>query len=682
MLAEPVISDAEYDRLMRRLIELETAHAELITPDSPTQRVGAAPIEAFGVVEHSTPMLSLANAFNEEEFLAWYKRAQNLLEVYRFDMVCELKIDGISVALRYENDRFAVGATRGDGFRGEDITQNLRTVRSVPLTLRKVAPPRLEARGEAFIPLAGFEKLNAERTKEGLPLFANPRNAAAGSLRQLDPRITAKRPLDVFIWALGPTETRVPPTHWECMQYLKDLGFKTNPSAKLVHNADDVLAYYREWSEERERLAYEADGIVVKVNSFRYHEILGTVAHEPRWAIAWKFPPHEGTTRLRDIDVNVGRTGVLTPVAHLEPVNIGGVTITHATLHNEDYVRSKDIRKGDYVVVRRAGDVIPQVVAPIPARRTGEEEEFQMPKQCPVCGGEVVRPEGEAAARCTNAACPAQLFRLLQHFVSRGAMDIEGIGEKMSEALLTGSVRSIVSIRGPSAWSPRSLLHCPRKHTKRQLWVANPRRGLLLGPVFAATDARKVGQAFWRARSHALPRLTQSFGHYLLTSGLVRDVADLYYLTPEQLLPLERMGEKSATKILANIQQSKGRPLARLIFALGIPNVGSVTAQDLAECFRSLDALMKASVEELEEVRGIGPKIAESITAWARQERNQQVIEKLRKAGVEMAAPPRAPAARALTTPRSGQRITLAPWRSATLAVSSVEPLSTTTISF
>jgi len=559
VLDSPEISDAEYDELMRELKQLEEAHPELITPDSPTQRVGAAPVEAFGVVDHPQPLLSLANAFSDEELDAWYRRASNLLGSRKTDFVCELKIDGLAVALTYVNGLLEVGATRGDGYRGENITQNLRTVKSIPLSVPKEAPPRFEVRGEVYLPKVGFKKLNEERAKEGLPLFANPRNAAAGSVRQLDSRITAQRPLDIFVYGLGWAEGKaVPETHWEIMQYLKSLGFKINPNIALCRTIDEVKNYYAKWVENQDELPYEADGVVVKINSIPFQIELGFVGREPRWAAAYKFPAVQGTTRLLDIGINVGRTGSLNPYAILEPVQVGGVTIKHAALHNEEDIHRKDIRIGDWVVIQRAGEVIPEIVEPIVSRRTGKEKIFHMPRTCPVCGAEVIKPEDEAMHRCTNAACPAQALERIKHFVSRGAMDIEGIGEKMSQALF---------------------------------------------------DA-----------------------------GLIKDVGDLYYLTRDKLLSLERMAEKSVANILNSIERSKNRPLPRVIFALGIPNIGEETAELLTEHYTSLDDLARTMPEKLQEIPSIGPKIADSIVAFSRQRQNKRIIEKLRKAGVKLDA--------------------------------------------
>jgi DNA ligase, NAD-dependent len=580
VLDSPEISDAEYDKLMRELKELETAYPEFITSDSPTQRIGAPPVETFRVVEHPQPLLSLANAFSDEELSAWHKRASNLLGGRQFDLVCEPKIDGLAVALIYIDGLFVTGATRGDGYHGENITQNLKTVRSIPLSVSGETPPRFEVRGEVYLPKAGFKKLNEERAKEGLPLFANPRNAAAGSVRQLDSSITARRPLDIFVYGLGWAEgMAVPDTHWEIMQWLKSLGFKINPNIALYHTIDEAERCYRSWVENRESAPYEADGMVVKVNPIALQQELGNVAREPRWAIAYKFPAIQGVTHLLDIGINVGRTGRLNPYAILKPVQVGGVVIHHAALHNEEDIHRKDIRIGDWVTIQRAGEVIPEIVGPIVSRRSGFEKEFSMKDQtwviyrkrvgigaeekapdypvCPVCGAEAIKPEGEAMHRCTNAACPSQALEQIKHFVSRGAMDIDGVGEKLCQALF---------------------------------------------------DA-----------------------------GLVKDAADLYYLSSEQLLGLEKVAEKSASNVLKSIERSKNRPLNRVIFAMGILHVGEEYAELLAENFASIDELAKAGRDELLSIPSIGPKIADSILAFFRQEENKKFIEKLRGTGVRLA---------------------------------------------
>ncbi len=561
VLDSPEISDAEYDELMRELKRLEEEYPQFLTPDSPTQRVGAAPVEAFGVVEHPLPLLSLGNAFSQEELFAWYTRVSKLVAEQQFNFTCEHKIDGLAVAVTYVNGQLTTGATRGNGFRGENITPNLRTIRSIPLSVPKAAPPRFEVRGEVFLPKVGFDKLNQERASEGLPLFANPRNAAAGSVRQLDSRITAKRPLDIYIYMLGYAEGRAtPPTHWETMAYLKSLGFKVNPNNRLLTGIEQVSDFYNHWLEKREDLPYEADGIVVKVDSLDRQERLGNVGHEPRWAIAYKFPAIQGTTRLMDIGISIGRTGTLNPYAILEPVSVGGVTIKQAALHNEDDIRRKDIRIGDTVIVQRAGEVIPEVVGPIKSKRRGQEKIFTMLSRCPVCGAEVVKPEGEVMYYCSNVTCPAQIQERLEHFVSRGGMDIRGIGESLSATLLA--------------------------------------------------------------------------------EGLVKDVADLYYLKDkkEQLLSLERMAEQSVTNMLDAIEKSKETPLPRVIFALGIRHVGEEMAEILAKEFSSLDDLADASREKLMLIPTIGPKIAESIVAFFRQEENRRIIDRLRKAGVRLEA--------------------------------------------
>ena len=570
VLDSPEISDTEYDDLMRELKGLEEQHPQLLTPDSPTQRVGAAPVEAFGVVEHPLPMLSLGNAFSNDELQAWYTRTVKLVGHSQFDFVCEHKIDGLAVALTYVNGQLVTGATRGDGFRGENITQNLRTIRSIPLSVSGDAPRHFEVCGEVYISKTGFQKLNQERAEEGLPLFANPRNAAAGSVRQLDSRITARRPLDIYIYMLGYAEDpAVPPTHWETMEYLKSLDFKVNPNNRLLKDINQVDEFYQSWKEQRESLQYEADGIVVKINQLEFHEQLGDVGREPRWAIAYKFPAVQGTTRLADIGISVGRTGTLNPYAILEPVSVGGVTIKQAALHNVDDIRRKDIRIGDTVIIQRAGEVIPEVVGPITSKRSGAEKEFnlleRLPRNnkgepvCPSCmKNSVVKPEGEVMYYCANAACPAQAQQRIEHFASRGAMDIQGIGENLSATLLQ--------------------------------------------------------------------------------KGLIRNAADLYYLKDrkEELLELEKMADKSVDNILNAVEGSKERTLARIILGLGIKHVGAEMAEILANEFLSIDALEKASREDLMNIETIGPKIAESIIAFFQQEENRNIIQRLREAGVRL----------------------------------------------
>ena len=557
VLDQPEASDAEYDQLIQELSGLEERYPDLITPDSPTQRVGAAPAAGFAEVEHPVPLLSLGNAFNDEELQGWHRRATNLLDGATFDMVCELKMDGLAVALTYENGVLVHGATRGDGLRGEDVTQNLRTIRSIPLSVPRESPERFEVRGEVYFARSLFARLNEQRVAEGLPPFANPRNSAAGSLRQLDPRSTARRPLDIFIYGLGYAQgSAVPDNHWGTLEHLKSLGFKVNPHNVLCHSLEEVRDYYARWLEDKKGLDYDTDGVVVKVNPFAHQGSLGQVGREPRWAVAYKFPAAQAVTRLLNIGINVGRTGSLNPYAVLEPVNVGGVTVKTATLHNEDDIRRKDVRIGDWVVVERAGEVIPRVVVPIVGRRTGEEREFAMPELCPVCETAVVRSPDEAMTRCPNTACPAQFFELLKHFVSRGGMDIKGMGEKLCAALLN--------------------------------------------------------------------------------AGLVKDIADIYYLTKDDLVQLDRMADISASNVINAIEKSKERPLARVIFALGILHVGSEMADVLASHLRSIDRLSRATEEELVEFPSVGPKMAQSIAAYFRDRGNLDIVEKLRIAGVRM----------------------------------------------
>lgn len=561
VLNQPLISDAEYDKLFRELLELEQRYPELVTPDSPTQRVGAPPAEEFAPVEHAIPMLSLQNCFQDEELEAWADRVYRLLGGEPVEYVCEPKIDGLSVELVYVDGVFTVGSTRGDGRVGEDVTRNLRTIKQVPLRLFPVdgkVPRLLEVRGEVYMEKEAFWRLNAERERAGEPLFANPRNAAAGSLRQLDPNVTASRPLKVYFYALGRAEGINIRSQEELLTFLPRLGLPVNPIWKKCQTIEEVKDFYRELLARRPELPYEVDGVVVKVNDFAQREILGEVSRAPRWAIAYKFPAEEATTLVRDIVVQVGRTGVLTPVAILEPVEVSGATVSRATLHNEDEVRRKDVRIGDWVIVRRAGEVIPEVVKSIPERRTGAEREFRMPERCPACGGPVVRPAGEVAHRCENLSCPARIKESIRHFASRRAMDIEGLGEKLVDKLVE--------------------------------------------------------------------------------TGLVRRLSDIYRLKKEDLVNLERMGDKSAQNLLEQIERSKHAGLARLIFALGIRYVGEHLAEVLAEHFPSLEALSKADYDELIQIPGIGPRIAQSIVDFFKNEENRKLIQELKELGVRTEA--------------------------------------------
>ena len=575
VLNQPTISDAEYDRLFRRLQEIERAHPELDHPDSPTHRVGAPVQEGFGTIRHRVPMLSLANAFNFDELKAWDARVRKLLGTQgEVTYSVEPKIDGLAISLRYETGRLIEAATRGDGVTGEDVTSNIRTISQIPWHLPPYAPENIEVRGEVYMSKEDFRRLNEEREQLGEPLFANPRNAAAGSLRQLDPRVTAKRPLG--FWAYGAIGLGGITTHYGALEAVGNMGFPVYPEVRLVTGIDAVEALYQRYCETREGMPFEIDGVVIKVNSLADQERLGAVGREPRWAIAYKFPAIQETTRLEDITVHVGRTGTINPVAILAPVNIGGVVVSRATLHNEDEIVRKDLRIGDWVVVQRAGDVIPQVVKAIPEKRDGSERRFQMPDHCPVCGAPAVRLEGEAARYCTNGLqCPAQLVESLRHFASRRAMDIEWLGIKVAELLVE--------------------------------------------------------------------------------AGLIKDIADLYALTKDQLLALERFGEKSADNLLEAIEQSKGRSVDRLIFALGIHEVGEVTARLLAKEFRSLDALMAATPEQLQLIPSIGPSMSESIVDFFAEEHSRKVIAKLRAAGLTMELPEAAPVAE--NSPFAGREV-------------------------
>ena len=573
VLDAPSVSDSAYDSLMRELRELESEHPDLVTPDSPTQRVGAPPAQGFTEVVHRAQMFSLANSFDDDEYMAWVQRTRRLLGGDDFDVTCELKIDGLAVSLTYRNGVLERGATRGDGQRGEDVTPNVRTIRSIPLQLLGSPPELMEVRGEIYMAREGFRRMNEARAAEGLALYANPRNSAAGSVRQLDPTVTATRPLNIWVYAVGYVEGgAVPETQWEMLQWLNDMGIRTNPNNKRYDNPEGALDYYRQWLEGREDLDYDTDGAVVKVNSRAHWETLGVVGREPRWAIAFKWPSQQETTRVLEINVNVGRTGRINPFAVLEPVFVGGVTVQHATLHNADYISEKDIRVGDTVVVERAGEVIPQVVRSLPEHRPADAGPFAMPEACPACGSRVLRAEGEAAHYCTNASCPAQLAEHIFHFVSKGAMDIDGMGPKIATSLLD--------------------------------------------------------------------------------SGLITDVADIYGLRMEALVELDRMGELLAAKLLRNIEESKERPLPRLLVALGIMLVGSEVAELLATAFGDMDRLRAASEEEMTAIPGVGPKIAASVAAFFADEGNARLIEKLRDAGVRMDADEAPPPAEGL--PMSG----------------------------
>ncbi len=556
VLDDPVISDVEFDSLMKELISLEDEHPELVTEDSPTQRVGALPITAFVQVVHRSPMMSLANTYSLQELKAFDVRVRKALPGETVEYVAELKIDGLAVSLTYEDGYFARGATRGDGTRGEDVTHNLKTIRSIPMRLRYGNPVTVDVRGEVFMPGREFRKLNEERRLSGDALFANPRNAAAGSLRQMDPKITAARQLDIFAYGIGDVSGVTLTTQMEVLDFLGKSGFRVNPNVRLCQNIDEVMDYAKSWNEKREDIDYDIDGVVVKVNSLEQQARLGATARTPRWATAYKFPAKQGTTVVKDIIVQVGRTGALTPVALLEPVELAGSVVARATLHNEDIIRSKDIRIGDTVVVEKGGDIIPEVVKVITDRRTGNEREFRMPTTCPECGSDVIRAEGEVASRCAGEACPAQIREGIIFFASRNAMDIEGMG----------------------------------------------------------------------------PQLVSQ----LLQSGLIRGFDDIYSLRFEDLVELERMGEKSAQNLLDAIRDSKRHPLHRLINALGIRHVGERTARDLAVHFGSMGKLSEATYDELMSIPEVGPKVAESVVTFFKNTRNVEALRALQAQGVNM----------------------------------------------
>jgi len=556
VLDDPEIADVEYDHLLRELQALEREHPELVTPDSPTQRVGAAPVKAFGEVRHGIPMLSLDNAFSDEELLDFDRRVRERLGVERVRYVCEPKLDGLSMNLRYQDGVLVQAGTRGDGVTGEDITPNMRTVRTVPLRLHGSGwPALLEVRGEVVIRRLDFEALNRRRLEQGEKVFANPRNAAAGSVRQLDPRITAERPLTFFPYGVGEISAPIADSHWEILQKLREWGFKLNDQLQLVEGADGCLAYFQRLAGQRDQLPFEIDGVVYKVDDLAARDRLGFTSRAPRWAIAHKLPAVEATTCLLNILPSVGRTGVITPVADLEPVAVGGVIVSRATLHNLDEVRRKDVRPGDTVMVRRAGDVIPEITAVVLDKRPADAQPWEMPTQCPVCGSEVMRIDGEAAHKCMGGLyCPAQVEGALLHFAQRKAADIEGLGDKLVEQLVQ--------------------------------------------------------------------------------RGMVRSVAGLYTLTRDQLLTLERMGEKSADNLLGAIERSKDTTLPRFLYGLGIPQVGQVTATQLARHFGDLEPLMNATEEELTAVQDVGPVVAHSIAHFFAQPHNREVVEQLLAAGV------------------------------------------------
>jgi DNA ligase (NAD+) len=561
VLDQPSIGDADYDALLRELRALEAEHPELVSPDSPTQRVSGTASSQFATVTHPQPMLSLANSRNDDEFQAWADRLSRLLEGESYQLVTEPKIDGLAISLVYENGLFVRGATRGDGVHGEDVTANLRTIRAIPL---RIAETRMvEVRGEVYLPLAGFERVNQERAEAGLPTFMNPRNSAAGSLRQQDPSVTAGRPLSIFTYQIGANDGLPIESHWQALEWLREQGFRVSDRVALHDGIESALAECHAWEQRRGEIDYDIDGCVVKVSSYAQQRELGAVNRDPRWAIAYKFAPTTALTRLLRIGVNVGRTGALNPYAVMEPVVIGGVTVSLATLHNEEDINRKDIREGDIVIVQRAGDVIPQVVGPhlpdgAPADRNPP---WTMPERCPACDTPVVKVPGEVMHRCPNRACPAKGLEWLKHFVSRGAMDIDGVGERL---------------------------------------VAR-----------------------------------------LLELGLITRPQDLYRLTVDDLLPLEGFQQRSAENVISSIEASKQRPFGNVLFALGIPHVGYVNAQLLADEFGSMEALAHASAEQIAAVEGVGPVIAEAVSSWLLDEEHAEVVRALTAAGLQMSGPRR-----------------------------------------
>ena len=565
VLDNPEISDVDYDALLEKLQKLEQEHPDQITPDSPTQRVGGRPAEGFSEIVHRHPMLSLDNSYNIDELRAFDQRCRRLADRRALEYVAELKIDGLSLALHYENQILMRGVTRGDGRIGEDVTQNARTIRSIPLKLRAKGAPsergtlksqnsNLEVRGEVFIPRKVFERINAEREEQDEPRFANPRNAAAGTIRQLDPGIVHSRKLEMFAYDLLAGERKPFATHWEALNWLETVGFRVSPERKLCGSIEEVIDFAGAIEAQRDELDYEIDGLVVKVNSTALQDEFGTTNKAPRWAIAYKYAAQQATTRVLSIVVQVGRTGALTPVANLEPVSLAGTTVSRATLHNPDEVKRLGVRIGDWVLIEKGGDVIPKVLKVIQSKRTGEEKAFRMPKHCPVCGGEISKPEGEVVSRCVAADCPAQLKGRLLHFASRRAMRIEGLGESLVDQLVE--------------------------------------------------------------------------------SGKVRDAGDIYSLTLDDIASLERMAKKSASNLMAQIEASKQRDLSNLIYALGLRHVGDRTATTLARQFGSLDALSKATVEELDDVPEIGLTVAESVRDWFDDEGNIALCRRLETAGV------------------------------------------------
>jgi len=553
----PEISDYEFDQLLERLKNLEAEHPELITPDSPTQRVGGK-ADSLRPFTHTVPLMSLDNSYSLDDLKAFTERCERLAEGRKLDYVAELKIDGLSVSLHYENGILAVAATRGDGRKGDEITQNAKTIRTIPLRLKKDAPAHAEVRGEVFLSRTQFERINAELEMQGQKTFANARNSASGTLRMLDSTVVASRRLDMFPYDAFTGNQKMFATHWEIFDWCERNGFHVNPNRRLCKSFDELSAFVAEMETMRDSLDYEIDGVVVKVNSTALQDEFGFTSKAPRWAIAYKYPARQATTRLVDIGIQVGRTGALTPVAHLEPTLLAGTTVARASLHNEDEIKRLDLKLGDYVLIEKSGEIIPQVLQNIPSRRDGSEREFEFPTECPVCGFDAVRPEGEAVRRCTNPECPAKIKGRIAYFAARKAMDIEGLGDVLTEMLVD--------------------------------------------------------------------------------SGRVKDVADLYTLTADDISSLERKGEKTARKLIEEIEASKTHGLQRLLFGIDIRHVGERTSKILANHFRSIDKLASASIEELVDIPEIGMTVAESVYGWFREPRNVDLVVRLKSAGVQTEA--------------------------------------------
>ncbi|RMH32971.1 MAG: NAD-dependent DNA ligase LigA [Acidobacteria bacterium] len=553
----PEISDYEFDQLLERLKKLEQEYPQFITPDSPTQRVGGK-AEGFKPFYHKVPMMSLDNSYSIEDLKEFDARCKKLADGRPFEYVAELKIDGVSAALHYENGILTVGATRGDGTVGDDVTQNIKTIRTIPLRLKTDYPPQVEVRGEIFLSRSQFEKINAELKEKGEKTFANPRNCASGTLRQLDSSIVASRKLDMFPYDVWSGTKKLFQTHWEIFAWLEKNGFNVNPNRRLCRNLEEVIEFIEEMLEKRHSLDYDIDGVVIKVNQTALQEEFGATSKAPRWAIAYKYPAMQATTKLKEIVVQVGRTGALTPVAILEPVFLAGTTVSRASLHNEDEIKRLGLKIGDWVLIEKSGEIIPQVLQVIESRRTGEELDYEFPKTCPVCGSDAIRPEGEAVRRCINPDCPAKIKERIEYFASRRAMDIEGLGEVLVEQLVD--------------------------------------------------------------------------------KGLVKDVADIYHLKLDSLVNLERMGKKSAMNLLEQIESSKQRGMERLLIGLDIRHVGERYAKILTNHFRSIERLAQASIEELDAIPEIGRIVAESIYEWFHNERNLDLLKRLKEAGVKMSA--------------------------------------------